>query len=300
MLALFELPETTEGWLAAVKAAATVLLLALFWGWETLAPLRERGRGRLRHAGRNLAMALLNTAVLALFLGVATVAVADWAAANGLGLLHALDVPWPLALLVAVVLLDGWMYAWHRANHAVPLLWRFHRMHHSDDQMDVTTATRFHLGEHVIGAALRLGLVPLFGLGVWHLLAYDVLVVAVTQFHHANIDLGRWDRRLRWLLVTPYVHHTHHSRRRPETDSNFSTIFSFWDRLAGTFRHRPETLRYGLDEFDGPEWQTVGGMLRTPLVNVPREDAEPPAPARLPPRLRSPDERTSATSAVTP
>jgi sterol desaturase/sphingolipid hydroxylase (fatty acid hydroxylase superfamily) len=178
---------------------------------------------------------------------------------------------WPLQLAGAVLLLDVWMYVWHRANHTVPLLWRFHRMHHSDERMDVTTATRFHLGEHVGSSLLRLGLIPLLGFEIWQLLIYDTLVVAVTMLHHANVSLGPCDYWLRWLIVTPDMHKVHHSRWQPETDSNYSTVFSIWDRMAGTFRTRPEpkTISFGLEEFSGPLWQTFWGMLRTPFVKKP-------------------------------
>jgi len=141
-------------------------------------------------------------------------------------------------------------------------------MHHSDRHMDVTTATRFHLGEHVLSSLLRLGLIPLLGLEIGHLLIYDTLVLALTMFHHADISLGRWDGWFRWLVVTPAMHQVHHSRWRPETNSNYSVVLSWWDRLGRTFRLRtdPATIRLGLEEFDEPYWQTVWGMLRTPFV----------------------------------
>jgi sterol desaturase/sphingolipid hydroxylase (fatty acid hydroxylase superfamily) len=269
--------------LYALKAAAAALALALFWSWETLQPFFRRGRGRLRHAGHNLALALLNTVVIAAVFGTATVAVLDRTAERGWGLLPALGLPaalrWPLAL----VLLDGWMYLWHRANHAVPLLWRFHRVHHADDRMDVTTATRFHPGEHFGAIVLRLGLIPLLGFTLGELLVYDSLVLLVTMFHHANISLGRWDRPLAWLVVTPGLHQVHHSRVVAETNSNYSTVLSLWDRLAGTLRRRPDpaAIRVGLDGYDSPHWQTVPGMLAAPFA----ADAPRP-PVRLFPGLR--------------
>lgn len=255
-------------WAGAAKPALTVGFLAALWAWETFFPLVVGRRGRLRHAGRNVAIALLNTVVLALLFGAATVGVASWASARGFGLLNWLGVPWPWRLLPAILLLDGWLYVWHRMNHRVPLLWRFHRMHHSDAEMDVTTATRFHLGEHVISATLRLGLIPLFGVNVFEVLIFETLVVANTMIHHANISLGRLDGPLRWLIVSPRMHQVHHSRWRPETDSNYSTLFSFWDRLAGSYRTRSgvEPVELGLREFDDDRWQTIAGMLRTPLA----------------------------------
>lgn len=258
---------------AFVKTVAAVSLLALFWGWETWRPLFGTRNGRLRHAGRNLGVALLNTAVMGPAFGAVTVLAADWAARNGYGLLRSLELPGPVGFALALVLLDGWSYLWHRANHSIPLLWRFHRTHHSDRHMDVTTATRFHVGEHVGSATLRLGLIPLLGVELWYVVAYEALVVAVTQFHHADVSLGRWDRWLRLVVVTPDMHKVHHSDRQPETDSNFSTVLSVWDRLAGTFRTRPDPrgIVYGLREFADPWWQTVWGMLMTPFAAARRE-----------------------------
>jgi sterol desaturase/sphingolipid hydroxylase (fatty acid hydroxylase superfamily) len=263
--------------LLQLRLILPVAFLALLWCWETWRPFFGWKAGRWRHAARNLAVAILNTVVLALTLGSLTVLVAAWTTRNEFGLLNALPLPGWLGLLAGLVFLDGWMYVWHRANHAIPLLWRFHRMHHSDDRMDVTTATRFHLGEHAGSAVLRLALIPVLGLGVWHILVYEILVLAITQFHHADIALGRWDRGLRLLIVTPDMHKVHHSRWRPETDSNYSTVLSLWDRLARTFRMRaaPRTLELGLSEFDDARWQTVWGMLKTPFISSRRVSGQP-------------------------
>jgi sterol desaturase/sphingolipid hydroxylase (fatty acid hydroxylase superfamily) len=250
-----------------LKRVLPVLLLALLWTWETWQPVFGYRGGRLRHGARNLAIALANTLVLCLAFGSLTVLAAEWTEHSQLGLLHWLGWSWGVRLAIALVLLDGWMYLWHRANHALPLLWRFHRMHHSDPGMDVTTATRFHLGEHVGAQGLRLGLIPLLGVDLWALVIYDTAVIAITQFHHADISLGRCDRWLRWLIVTPDMHKVHHSEWQPETDSNYSTVLSMWDRLAGSFRLRadPKTLVYGLEEFAEPRWQTLWGMCKTPF-----------------------------------
>lgn len=251
--------------LVLIRRVSPVVLLALFWCWETWRPFfRHEGRGR--HALRNLALALCNTVVLGFAFGSMTAFVAAWTAETESGLLHLLGIDEIARFALALVLLDGWMYLWHRANHGIPFLWRFHRMHHSDTQMDVTTATRFHIGELMIGAGLRLGLIPLLGLSIWHIVAYDTLVVAVTQFHHADIALGRLDRYLRFVIVTPDMHKIHHSDLQPETDSNYSSVLSCWDRLAGSFRMRQDLkqIRFGLRDFRVRTWQTVWGMLRTP------------------------------------
>jgi sterol desaturase/sphingolipid hydroxylase (fatty acid hydroxylase superfamily) len=176
---------------------------------------------------------------------------------------------------VALLLFDAWMYLWHRANHAVPFLWRFHRMHHSDPAVDTTTALRFHVGEIVISTLLRLGVIPLLGMRLWQVILYETLLLPVIAFHHSNVALPTvWDRRLRWVIVSPNMHRVHHSDWQPETDSNFASIFSWWDRLGRSFRLRPDvrTLQYGLRELDGNQWQGLWGLLRTPLaVQPPRE-----------------------------
>jgi sterol desaturase/sphingolipid hydroxylase (fatty acid hydroxylase superfamily) len=123
--------------LSYIKMAAAILFLALFWCWETWRPFFAQQEGRARHALHNLAVALFNTVILGLAFGFVTAAVAGWTAGNQLGLLNSLAVPGPVRFGLALVLLDGWMYLWHRANHTIPILWRFHRVHHSDRRMDV-------------------------------------------------------------------------------------------------------------------------------------------------------------------
>jgi sterol desaturase/sphingolipid hydroxylase (fatty acid hydroxylase superfamily) len=261
------------------KRAVPVILLVLFWCWETWRPFFGQKEERLRHGARNLAVAIMNTVVLGVVFVAVTVMVADWTETHQFGLLHSLGLAGPVQFVLALVLLDGWMYLWHRANHAIPLLWRFHRMHHSDRHMDVTTATRFHLGEHVGASVLRLGLIPMLGFEVWNIVVYDTLVLAITQFHHANISIGRPDRWLRWLIVTPYMHKVHHSDWRPETDSNYSTVLSVWDGLFGSFRVRsdPKTIVFGLKEYTDSEWQGWWGMWKTPFSDPKNIPEKPPA-----------------------
>lgn len=267
-----ELLSSPAAWIepsVLVKRMLPIVLLALFWFWETWRPFFGQHEGRWRHAARNLATAIFNTVILGLAFGVLTVTVTEWATRNQYGLLHAFHFAQPVRLALALILLDGWMYVWHRANHSIPQLWRFHRMHHSDRYLDVTSATRFHLGEHIGSSVLRLALVPILGFQMWDFLIYELLVVAITQFHHADISIGWLDQWLRWLIVTPYMHKVHHSDWQPETDSNYSTVLSVWDRLAGTFRMRsdPKTIVFGLAELNADSWQSCWGMLKTPFVN---------------------------------
>jgi sterol desaturase/sphingolipid hydroxylase (fatty acid hydroxylase superfamily) len=263
--------------LSRIKTASSVIVLVLLLAWESWTPFfayfgRAAGE-RTRHALKNLALGLLNAAVTGLLFVGLWLGTAAWAERQHFGLLHRVELFAWARLAGAVLLFDAWMYWWHRLNHRIPFLWRFHRTHHSDPWMDVTTANRFHLGEIVLSSILRVPVIALLGLRLWELALYEAAMFTVVQLHHANIALPPWlDRALRALIVTPFMHKVHHSRWQPETDSNYSSLFSFWDRLFGTFRlrHDAHTLEFGLEEFDSPEHHTLAGLLATPFQNVPR------------------------------
>ena len=241
--------------------------LALFFIWESLAPFLPQEQRRL-HAARNLTIAGANVFLVGACCAGATVAVAEVTAAMGLGVLSQGRLSTAARILLGFVLLDVWTYWWHRGNHRWPLLWRFHRMHHSDLTLDVTSAVRFHSGELLLSAGLRLLLIPLFGLPLAALVLYDGVVVAATQFHHANIELGnRVDKVVRSLVVSPNMHKLHHSQLRIETDSNYATVFSCWDRLFGTYCQREDyrEIQFGLPNLDAERFQTVKGLILTPF-----------------------------------
>lgn len=148
---------------------------------------------------------------------------------------------WPLAVraIIALLILDGILYFWHRLNHIIPFLWRFHRVHHSDPQMNASTAVRFHPGEFLLATGTSALQLWITGFDPATYLLYDFCVTVAVPFHHANLRLpGNWDRRLRLLIITPELHAIHHSIRDEETQSNFGTIFSFWDRLFRTRKTR--------------------------------------------------------------
>ncbi len=252
-----------ENWQPVLAVAG----LGLLWLWETVHPF-FRVSGRWRHALRNLSLAGINDVAMLLALSALTAGAAAWTVGRGFGLVHLAGLPFWAGLGISLILLDVWTYFWHRANHRIPLLWRFHRMHHSDEEMDVTTATRFHLGEIAISTVARLVPVLLLGTPPEAILAYDIALVAVTQFHHANIGMGpEFDRRLRYAIVTPNMHRVHHSQERVETDSNYASILSVWDRLFRTYRERADyrTIQYGLAGLLGDRFQTLRGMLATPF-----------------------------------
>jgi sterol desaturase/sphingolipid hydroxylase (fatty acid hydroxylase superfamily) len=247
---------------------AAVIGLAVSWLLETWIPFITGRKNRIRHALRNVTLALANLAAISLFFATVTASVAAWAASNNFGLLRWISAPLWLTTTLAIMLIDCWMYLWHRANHEIPFLWRFHRVHHSDPSLDVTTALRFHTGEIIISSALRLIVVPFIGASLWQVLLYEALLLPVIQFHHSNVHIPQQaDRMLKLFIASPYMHRIHHSRLRAETDSNYSSIFSVWDRLFRSFlyRHDIGNINFGLDEYDGEQWQTVAGLFRTPF-----------------------------------
>jgi sterol desaturase/sphingolipid hydroxylase (fatty acid hydroxylase superfamily) len=252
-----------ENWQPVLAVAG----LGLFWLWESVRPFLQMG-GRWRHGLRNLSLAGINAVAVVLVFSAVTAGASAWTVAHGFGLAHLVEAPFWAMLGISLILLDVWTYFWHRANHRIPLLWRFHRLHHSDEEMDVTTATRFHLGEIAISTVARLVPVLLLGTPPEAILAYDIVLVAVTQFHHANIGMGNeFDRRLRYAIVTPNMHKVHHSQEQVETDSNYASILSIWDRVFRTYRERADyhTIQYGVAELLGDRFQTLRGMLATPF-----------------------------------
>lgn len=264
--------DFTSGLVQARPFISVGILVALL-AWESFSGFFHfmKGRGRLRHGFLNLFLGVFNSLITGLaFVGLWWLA-ARWAEQHQFGLLYWLGMPWPLRFIIAFLAFDAWMYAWHRLNHRVPLFWRFHRVHHSDPTMDVTTATRFHFGEIILSSVLRLPVILLLGLQMHEIAVYEVLMFAVVQFHHANIALPeKLDRFLRVFIVTPFMHKVHHSRWQPETDSNYASFLSVWDRLFGSFRLNPNpaSLRFGLDEFAQLSHQTLGGMVGTPWAVV--------------------------------
>lgn len=249
---------------------AAALSLALLLAWESWLPAAGKRTHRWQHVIRNLTLGLINAGTAALLAAPLLAGVSLWAERNGFGLLRLVHLPPVWATACAILLFDGWMYVWHRANHQTAFLWRFHRVHHSDAEMDVTTATRFHLGEICLSSVLRLAVIPLLGISLQQLLIYEMLLLPVIFFHHSNVQFPeKFDRWLRLIIVTPAIHRVHHSRLRAETDSNYASVFSFWDRIAKTFRLRQDRqpVKFGLDEFDAIKWERLSSLLLMPFVS---------------------------------
>ncbi|AZU03637.1 fatty acid hydroxylase [Glycocaulis alkaliphilus] len=240
-----------------LRLAAFAGVLAVMMVWELAAPRRRREIPRLVRWSNNLAVVVLDTAILRLAFPLLAVAFALWAEGAGWGLFNVLGAPLWLALPLSVLLLDLAIYGQHVVFHKVPVLWRFHRMHHADLEFDVTTGLRFHPGEIVLSMIIKLAVVALLGAPALAVLVFEVLLNATSMFNHSNIRLPfGLDRMLRLFVVTPDMHRVHHSALRHETDSNYGFNLPWWDRLFGTYRAQPEA---------GHDAMTIGiGQFRTP------------------------------------
>lgn len=255
---------------AMLRLGAFLGVLLLMMVWEVLAPRRSLGTGRQRRWPANLALALVNTAVLRLLLPAAAVAAALLAADRDWGLFQWLELPGLWAILAGVVLLDLAVYAQHRAFHAVPLLWRLHRMHHTDLDLDTTSGLRFHPLEILLSMLIKVAVVLALGAPVAAVILFEVVLNATALFNHANVRIPvPVDRVLRWLVVTPDMHRIHHSRFPDETDSNFGFNLPWWDRLFASYRAEPRgghlKMRLGIDGFEGPDATELWALLAQPF-----------------------------------
>lgn len=231
--------------------------LAALWTAESFAGIvPRRHTERIRHAGRNLALAAVNGATLFFTLGALSI----W-----VGIVSPVTVPprWTLAhTVVCFLALDLYSYAWHRLMHAVPALWRLHEVHHSDDRMDATTSGRFHVCELALAGTVRLPLLFVLGATPATLLVYETALVGVSMFHHANLSLGSTDRFLRLAIASPRMHSIHHSRDAVDFGTNYGSVLSIWDRVFRTFRITDGPIIHGLDERDDDPFPT---LLRRPF-----------------------------------
>jgi sterol desaturase/sphingolipid hydroxylase (fatty acid hydroxylase superfamily) len=259
----------------------TLLRLAPFLGvfalmavLEAWAPRRVRGLPRSRRWPSNLGIVVVDTLAVRLLFPTAAVGVALAVEAQGGGLLGWLGAPFWLSVLLAILLLDLAIYLQHVMFHAVPGLWRFHRMHHADTDIDVTTGLRFHPVEIVLSMIIKFAVIAALGAPAVAVLLFEVLLNATAMFNHANLRLPeRVDAAVRRVLVTPDMHRVHHSVMERETNSNFGFNLALWDRLFGTYRAQPEAghdgMSIGIEQFRDPAEARLDRMLTQPF----REDA---------------------------
>lgn len=262
-----------EAW---VRVVASSGILGLMMVLEALRPRRVRLNTRARRWVGNLGIVGISALLVRLAVPVAPVALAAVAAEKGWGLLN--QVSWPLwaETVVAVLALDLVIYFQHVLFHAVPSLWRLHRMHHADTDIDATTGLRFHPLEIILSLMIKLAAVMVLGPSALAVLLFEVILNGTAMFNHANLALPRRaDAVLRLLVVTPDMHRVHHSWHRDETDRNYGFCFPWWDRLLGTYTAQPrdghEGMTIGLPVFRDTREQSLSRLLTQPFRAAEKE-----------------------------
>ncbi len=240
--------------------------------WEIASPRRALSVSKIVRWINNLGIVVLNSIVLRLLFPTAAIGVAAFAATNAWGIFNHFEVPYPLAVLASIVALDFIIYLQHVMVHAVPILWRLHRVHHADLDFDVTTGARFHPIEIILSVLIKFAAILLLGPPLLAVVIFEVILNATAMFNHSNIRIPpAIDRVLRWFVVTPDMHRVHHSVYDDETNSNFGFNLPWWDRLFGTYRAQPRdghtNMTIGINTYRDKKICTwLPGMLALPFI----------------------------------
>jgi sterol desaturase/sphingolipid hydroxylase (fatty acid hydroxylase superfamily) len=256
---------------APIRMGCFVGVLAVMALWEVLAPRRALTVSKTVRWANNLGLVFFNSFLLRLIFPAAAVGMAAFASSQGWGIFNYYETPVWLAVVVSVVAMDFIIYLQHVMTHAVPALWRLHRMHHADLDFDVTTGARFHPVEIILSMLIKFAAILVLGPPVIAVLVFEVLLNATAMFNHGNVRLPPGlDRLLRWMVVTPDMHRVHHSVEDDEANSNFGFNLPWWDRLLGTYRAQPRAghtgMIIGIHKYRTPkEVSWVPGMLLLPL-----------------------------------
>jgi len=258
----------------AIRLGFFLGMFGLMAAWELIVPRRVLGVSKAARWTHNISIAIINVLLVRVLFPSAAVGVAVFAEERGTGVLHMFAIPYPLAFLASLLALDLTMYLVHLMFHAVPALWRVHRMHHADVDFDVTTGARFHPIQILLAVPIKFAVIFALGLPVLAVLVFEAVFNALSLFNHANVRIPPTaDRMLRWFLVTPDMHRVHHSVNATETNSNFSFVLPWWDRLFGTYRAQPEggheRMTIGVDQFRTTRDLRLDRMLLQPF----RDDA---------------------------
>ncbi len=256
-----------------IRLAAFALVFAAVALWEHAAPRRKTLYARRARWPHNLGLLVVDVLVVRLLAPGAVIGVALMAQERGWGLLNSVALPWWAGFALGVVLLDLVIYFQHVMFHAVPTLWRLHRVHHADQDFDVTTGTRFHPIEILLSLVIKSAAVAAIGASPVAVLVFEVLLNATAMFNHANASLpARAERWIRWLVVTPDMHRVHHSVLYDESSSNFGFNLPWWDRLFGTYRAQPrlghDAMTIGVDAFRSAADLRLDQLLIQPFRNT--------------------------------
>jgi sterol desaturase/sphingolipid hydroxylase (fatty acid hydroxylase superfamily) len=255
----------------AIRFGFFLGVLTLIGTWEVLAPRRALTVSKPMRWASNLGLVALDTVLLRLLFPLAGAGMAVFCAERGWGLLNHFAVPWVLAVPLAVIAMDFVIWLQHVMVHAVPALWRLHRVHHADPDYDVTTGARFHPIEIILSMLIKFATIVVLGAPAVAVVIFEVMLNATAMFNHGNIGLpATLDRWLRWVVVTPDMHRVHHSIEDDETNSNFGFNLTWWDRLFGTYRDQPRAGQIGMtigirDHRDPREVARLDGMLMLPF-----------------------------------
>jgi len=253
-----------------IRLAAFCGVFALMAIWELIGPRRTQTSGRGWRWPNNLGVVVVDTLLVRILFPTTAVGLALIANAHGLGLFNVVPLPAWIGVVASVILLDLAIYFQHVLFHAVPALWRLHRMHHADLDIDVSTGLRFHPIEILLSMVVKLAVVLALGASALAVLLFEVLLNATSMFNHSNVRMQEgFDGVLRWFIVTPDMHRVHHSILAGETNSNFGFNLPWWDRLFGTYRAQPaaghEAMTIGIEQFRDPRELGLDRMLLQPF-----------------------------------
>ena len=255
-----------------VRMAFFFGMLALIGLWELAAPKRALTVSKVVRWTNNLGLVFLNSFIIRFLFPAAAVGVAKLASEQGWGLFNYYEVSFWIAVVVAVIIMDFVIYVQHVMVHAIPLLWRLHRVHHADLDYDVTTGSRFHPIEIIFSMLVKFATILLLGPSIVAVIIFEIMLNATAMFNHGNIGLPKSiDKVVRWFLVTPDMHRVHHSIEDDEANSNFGFSLTWWDRLLGTYREEPRAgqlgMTIGINKFrDEKQVAWLPGMLALPFV----------------------------------
>jgi sterol desaturase/sphingolipid hydroxylase (fatty acid hydroxylase superfamily) len=255
---------------SGIRLGFFLSIFALMALWEVAAPRRPQAIGRWTRWPANLGIVVLNTVLLRVLLPAGAVGLALLGEARGWGLLNNVALPRWAVIVASVAVLDLAIYLQHVMFHAVPLLWRLHRMHHADLEFDVTTGARFHPIEILLSMGIKLAAIAALGASAVGVLIFEIVLNGTSMFNHGNVRIATpLDRVLRWFVVTPDMHRVHHSIDPAETNSNFGFNLPWWDRLFGTYRAQPaaghQAMTIGIEQFREPRELRLDRMLLQPL-----------------------------------
>ncbi len=251
-----------------LRLGLVLVTLGIALALEHLVPLRQATQSKSQRFFTNIGLATLSAIVLRFSFYPIVLYVAYKTEALGIGLLPTLGLRGIAEIVVSLILLDATLYYWHVMLHKVPVLWRFHNVHHIDLDLDTSTAFRFHLGELALSTAFRSIQIVVIGVPPFTLVLFEILVTAFAQFHHGNIRLPqKFERYLGWLIITPRLHGIHHSTIQSETDSNFGTALTLWDRVGGTYNPDvpQNTVTIGVPSYRDTSEQTLWNVLWLPF-----------------------------------